>query len=158
LKTLLLPQKEVIKYVPVLYDAQDGELINLYKWHLWQRKGSSSPMYAITKNNLSMHRLIIQAPRGVQIDHINGDGLDNRRANLRLASSAENGRNRRKTRGSSQYKGVCWHKIRNCWVAYICIDGTHTHLGVFQNETEAAKKYNEVALKIYGVFAKLNKI
>jgi hypothetical protein len=104
-----------------------------------------------------MHRVIVQAKRGMDVDHINHDGLDNRRANLRVCSHAENIRNKRKSRGTSSiYKGVSWHKSRGKWEAYIIVSGRKTHLGLYADEAEAARAYNEAAREMFGEFAFLN--
>ena len=90
-------------------------------------------------------------------DHINGNGLDNRRENLRICTHAENQRNSRSARGSSsQYKGISWNKRDKRWYSHIRIDDKQQHLGVFTSEVKAAKAYDAAALKHWGRFAKPN--
>ena len=93
-----------------------------------------------------------------QVDHINGDGLDNRRINLRICTPSQNSANKRKGNGtySSKYKGVSWAKDRSKWDAYIRVNRVLRKLGGFVNEDDAARAYNEAALKAFGGFANLN--
>lgn len=94
-----------------------------------------------------------------QIDHINGNPLDNRPANLRVCTQAENTFNRGKNKkGSSKYKGVGWHKKAGKWAAQIQANGIKHHLGVFETEAEAAIAYNQAATQLHGCFARLNEV
>lgn len=103
-----------------------------------------------------MHREIIQAPAGVLVDHRNGDGLDNRRANLRLCSGAENCRNKRMRKNNkSGFKGVYWHKKANKWAAVIG-HGKRWHLGLFADSAQAALAYDAKAREFFGEFALVN--
>ena len=89
----------------------------------------------------------------VDVDHINGDRIDNRWANLRECSSAENSRNRRLNRDNkSGYTGVHWHSSVKRWVAKICVAGRFIHLGVFSTAEEAAIAYAKGAIKHHGDF------
>ena len=98
----------------------------------------------------------MNAPRGTIVDHINGNGLDNRLENLRLCSNSENSRNMRRGRGASNFKGVSWFERDNCWRSYIVMLGRQLHLGYFDSEAEAARAYDIAAAKLFGEFAKLN--
>lgn len=99
-------------------------------------------------------------PDNLQWDHINGNKLDNRRENLRYATNSQNNANREKQAGlySSQYKGVFWNAQKGKWQSRLKIDGKQKHLGFFVNEKDAARAYNEAALKYFGEFAVLNEI
>jgi len=103
-----------------------------------------------------MHRLILNAPKGALVDHINGDGLDNRRANLRLATPGQNLANRATT-GRSGYRGVMnvGHPHRP-WLAYICVDRRRRDIGFYATAEEAASAYDSAASARYGEFARLN--
>jgi hypothetical protein len=105
-----------------------------------------------------LHREIIGAPAGMYVDHINHNGLDNRRANLRLATRFQNARNRPKTNKatSSKYKGVSYRAGNDKWSATIFADGKNVHLGHFETEIEAARVYDDAAREHYGSFAALN--
>ena len=104
-----------------------------------------------------MHREIMKAPKGVMVDHVDRDGLNNRKRNLRLCSRRENSYNRRgNSRGSSQYKGVFWHKVCGKWEARITYNGNADYLGLYENERDAARAYDERAKELYGDFAYLN--
>jgi len=95
---------------------------------------------------------------GKVIDHINSNGLDNRKANVRFATAQQNCWNQRKQRGnsSSKYKGVHWEKKRNQWRARITFKGRVVRRGRFETEQEAAKAYDGKARELFGEFASLN--
>jgi hypothetical protein len=105
-----------------------------------------------------MHRCIIKVPPGMVIDHINHNGLDNRKANLRIATHAQNSRNTKKQRPktASQYKGVPWNSTLKKWRAQITLNGKRISLGCFEDEIQAAKAYDNAARKYHGAFAALN--
>jgi len=145
-----------------IVDARDFIHLRNYKWYA---KVSFGTFYAVRsfyengrKKHISMHRQIMNSPKGKCIDHENQNGLDNRRCNLREATKAQNNRNRRKVAGlgSSIYKGVMWYKSRNKWCAEIKVDGRKIFLGYFENEIDAAKAYDAAARIYHGQFASLN--
>jgi len=104
-----------------------------------------------------MHRLILNPPAGITIDHINGNGLDNRRENLRLAGRGQNQCNRGKqSNNTSGFKGVTWHKNLNKWEAGISISGKRYHVGFYKTPEAAARAYDDAAKKYHGEFARLN--
>ena len=145
-----------------IIDNEDFNLVKDYKWHLKKERYTyyvranirlSSGKYKMIR----LHRLILNLSNSEICDHINGNGLDNRKINIRIATHAQNNANRKKAqKKSSKYKGVCWNKERNLWQANIYLDQKTINLGCFANEEEAAKVYNSSAVKLFGAFAKLN--
>ena len=107
--------------------------------------------------SVRMHRLIMDFPETLT-DHKNGNGLDNRRQNLRRATNKENGRNRLPTQRqrAAKYKGVTLNKPTGLWVATVRCDGKNLALGCFDSQEEAARAYDSAALFLYGEFAKPN--
>lgn len=146
MKTIELTQG----YVALVND-EDYELLSKYKWQV--RKCGSNIYAQVT---LGMHQFIMGACSENVVDHINGNGLDNRRENLRLASKAENRMNQNRVVGSSKYKGVSWNKKARKWVAYITHNHDRIHLGTFTEEVLAAKAYDDAAKALFGNFASLN--
>lgn len=105
-----------------------------------------------------MHRVIMDAPKDMCVDHINGNPLDNRRENLRLCTHANNMRNNKgwSKNTTSMYKGVSWDKKRKKWQAKISKNGKTIALGRYSSEQKAALAYNEAAKKHHGEFARQN--
>ena len=117
--------------------------------------------YAFNRAFGRLHRFLINAPREHMVDHINGDKLDNRRENLRLASSSQNQANRKNVRGLSPFKGVTWQRRtgggdRGYWKAQLVVDGKVIYLGSHRTDLECAKAYNKAALEHFGEYASLN--
>jgi hypothetical protein len=139
-----------------LVDPQDYEWLKDYKWcTLVTRDGRAYAQARIGGRMVYMHRLIKNAPRGKCVDHINGNGLDNRRCNLRLCDCTENACNQRKGRGASRFKGVSRYP-QDRWLAAILFRGQALHLGIFADEVEAARVRDRWAFALQGRFAWLN--
>lgn len=143
-------------------DDEDYEELSKYSWSV--RKGHTT-CYAQRADKhpdgrhkiVLMHRQIMNAGAEVEVDHRNHNGLDNTRANLRIATRAENQHNRKSERNStSRFKGVHWHSGHRRWFARITIGGKVKHIGSFVDEEEAARAFDSVALKLHGEFAYLN--
>lgn len=120
-----------------LVDDEDYERLNQFKWFA-SKNGKT--YYAIRKSKILMHRTIITPPSGFEIDHINGNGLDNRRENLRIVSHRENCQNKHIEK-TSKFPGVTWNKQHKKWHAHVRILGKNRYLGSFDDEVEAAKAY-----------------
>lgn len=154
-----------------LVDDQDFDYLNKFNWHSSCRiRGGRKIFYAARKfrkqnglwSNLYMHKeLMKDVPNKVQIDHKDGNTLNNQKENLRLASHGQNLHNRGKQKNNtSGYKGVFYVKITKSprWLAQIIFNGEQIYLGRFKSPVEAAKAYNIGAIKYHGKFASLNKI
>lgn len=106
-----------------------------------------------------LHRLLLDAPDEIDVDHINGDGLDNRKGNLRLATEMQNQWNRGTHKPSKcGYKGVRLHHKGRRYYAVITCDKRVYRLGTFDTPEKAAEAYNQAAIEMHGEFARLNKI
>ena len=104
-----------------------------------------------------MHRLILNAPKGLVVDHINGNGLDNRKANLRLCTPAQNACNVRPRPGeTSKYKGVAFIKRERRWQVRISFRNKRKWIGYFDTEIDAARAYDQAARRLHKEFASLN--
>lgn len=145
-----------------IVDSEDYARLIRYKWCAVK---CYNTFYAVRKNrgknargNIRMHRVIIGVDKGYSVDHINHNGIDNRRSNLRAATHAENLRNtlRRCSNESSRYRGVCWNKTNKKWRSNITVNFEQKHLGYFSDEISAAKAYDAAAKKYHCEFAVLN--
>jgi len=144
-------------------DDEDYQIVSLFNWYAQK---DYNTYYAITmmkicgvKTYISMHRLIMNAPKGDSVDHKSGNGLNNQKYNLRFCTHSQNQMNRRIGKNfSSKYKGVHWHIGNNKWHVNININKKIKWVGSFDSELKAAIAYNEVALRQYGEFANLNEI
>jgi len=155
-----------------IVDPEDYDRLRRYKWHVNKSVHTFYAVHSLTngknapRRNLQMHNLVIDVPPGMYCDHINHNGLDNRKANLRPASGAQSVWHRRKfthrTYGGfkkpsrSRYKGVDWAADMKRWRARIRVNGKRLSLGLFKDEIEAAKAYDRATKKYHGDFASLN--
>jgi hypothetical protein len=152
-----------------LVDDEDYDLVMQYRWNVleYRRKsGSTAGPYAYSSwcdgrhEFTYMHRLIL--PGVSEVDHEDGDGLNNQRYNLRSATRPQNNANgsKRRTHGgrpaSSRFKGVSWHKAARKWTAQIKGEDRQYYLGCFSDEIEAALAYDAAARVAFGEFARLN--
>ena len=148
-----------------IVDDEDYEYLNQWKWCI------SADGYAIrttqhknekgryTSIAIRIHRVVMNAPVGLHVDHINRDKTDNRKCNLRICTNAENLRNATlHSKNKSGYRGVCWHRITGKWVTQITVDSKKKFIGYFVCPIEAAKAYNKAAIQYFGEFANLNQI
>lgn len=147
-----------------LVDRKDYEWLMQWKWAV--SKATRGGFYAkrVSKrdengkqHNIYMHREILGAQSGQEVDHISGESLDNRRSNLRLCTHRENLYNSRShCDAKSRFKGVTWDKSRHKWMALIYYKGKQHNLGRFDSEKDAALAYNRASTAYHGKFARLN--
>ncbi len=149
-----------------IVDAEDYSFLSRWKWQ------HSNNGYALRTTNVGgrvknggkrvtilMHRLILQPPDGMVVDHINGNKLDNRRENIRISSQSENCQSRRMAKNNtSGFKGVSWGERSKKWLSYITIKGKLKLLGEFKDPISAAIAYNMAARFYFKEYALLNKI
>lgn len=145
-----------------ILDTEDYYRFRKFRWCF---SGNGTSFYAV-RNAITgpcltkithLHREIMNPPDGFVVDHRKGNSLDNRRANLRIATQSENMQNRRKkANASSRFIGVCFKKREYLWVAQIKYKKKRVWLGRFENEEDAARAYDAAAKKYYGEFARLN--
>lgn len=141
-----------------LVDDEDYEELNKYKWYSY--KGGNT-FYAGRNFNsngkqktIKMHRIIMNTPKEMETDHIDGNGLNNQKSNLRIVTHRQNGQNKRINK-SSRFVGVCWNEINNKWRAQIKINKKHKSLGVFDTELEAHNAYQNKLKEINELFIDL---
>ncbi|HZS10413.1 MAG TPA: HNH endonuclease [Blastocatellia bacterium] len=142
-------------------DDADHTWLSKYTWHLKKDRNNSytatNILFGKRYKTVYMHALIMSPPAGMQVDHRNGDGLDNQRKNLRVCTQLQNSYNRKKYENcSSQFKGVTWAANIRKWRVWITKNQRRIYLGNFINEREAALTYDREAMNLFGEFARLN--
>ena len=135
-----------------LVDEEDYNWLSQWKWYC-SRDGYNE--YARNGTfGVGMHRIIMDAPSGKEVDHIDGDGLNNQKSNLRIVTHQQNRWNYKKPRNNtSGYKGVHWHIQHKKWQAKIKVNVKRIYLGYFDDIKLAALAYNQAAQKYFGEFA-----
>ena len=149
----------------VLVDDEDFDELNKFKWHVSKNWNTFYASRNVNNNGIMtkvhLHRQIMNKhlQKGLIIDHINHNGLDNRKCNLRIVTVQQNNQNSTSRKNStSKYLGVYFYKKRLKWVAKISIKNKTIYIGIYANEEDAAQAYNKAALKHFGEYANLNKI
>lgn len=144
-----------------LVDDRDNHLAT-FKWHTHENPPGVYARRTIAgrlgRSRIEfMHHAVLGVPSSVQVDHVNGNGLDNRRENLRIASHAQNQANRRLGKNNtSGFKGVYWHRGHGRWRAAIKVSGRKIVLGHFITPEAAARAYDKAALEHFGAYARIN--
>jgi len=148
-----------------IVDPEDYKELAKYNWYAkkcerryYAERWGKIQQGSRTRGAVKMHRVIMGDVEGKFVDHINHNGLDNRKSNLRFATAQQNTWNKRKQKGnySSQYKGVHWVKSEKNWRAVITCNKKMIYIGRFDDETAAAMAYDEKAKELFGEYASLN--
>lgn len=143
-----------------LVDDADYPQLSKFNWCL---SSSTQPAYALRgigaggrkKKMIYMHRVVAEAPTGMEVDHINGDTLDNRRSNVRVCSHAENCRNRKMSKANtSGLPGVSFHRATGKWQAQIKVNYRSISLGIFKTPNDAHTAFKRAAQKHFGKYAR----
>lgn len=154
MKEILLTQGKF-----ALVDDEDFDSLNQYKW--FYNSGYAVRWQTKTKK-IFMHRVVLnitESYKEKEVDHISGNGIDNRKENLRVIAHGQNSKNRKiPNNNSTGYKGVHYQKDVSKYVAYITANKVRIYLGLFLNKEDAALAYNKAALEHHGEFAQLNNI
>ena len=152
MKTITLTQGK-----KAVVDDEDFIWLSSWKWFAIRDVDRFYAARNSKKRLVRMHRSLMNPTYSMDVDHINGNGLDNRRENLRVCSRRENARNSRKRcKGSSMFKGVCLDRQYGTWRASVRFNRKLINIGRFRNEEEAARAYDNAAEQYFGVFAHVN--
>jgi len=145
-----------------LVDDEDYPRLVTIQWYHHRGRGGRTYAISSKSSKLTYMHVALVGPvrRGLEVDHINGDSLDNRRINLRVATHQQNCWNMVARAGASSFKGVTYDPGRGGpdkpWRARICRDGQRRHVGRFASEADAARAYDRAATALFGSFARLN--
>lgn len=144
-----------------IVDDEDYAELSKHKWYAlkvdktwYAYRGARMPNNKMAL--VAMHRQILNAPKGSEVDHMNHNGLNNKRDNIQICSKGQNQANQNMRGGTSVFKGVYWHKSREEWRAQIKHNRKNICLGSFSNEVDAAKAYDKKAKELFGEFALTN--
>ena len=141
-----------------IVDEDDYERVSKYKWWVVEKPRTKYAMGYVEGDQVLLHRFIADAPPGTMMDHINRDGLDNRKSNLRFVTRSQNGANCEKRRSvgvTSTYKGVYYNRDNKRWVGRVKVNGESIRR-YFATEIEAAHARDEMAKEHFGEYALLN--
>lgn len=154
MRSISLTQNKV-----ALVDDKDYEWLSKFSWRAVRTKNGFYAATTIDGRDVKMHRLILDAPDGTEVDHVNNFTLDNSRKNLRECTHTENMQNQTPRRNtSSRYKGVYWNRNTSKYRVNIVVKGERKFLGSFDDEDKAGERYNQAAEVYFGQFAHLNNI
>lgn len=146
-------------------DVEDWDVVRPYKWHAHVHRGgfcaarNSERTSEGKRKTIRLHRVLMGAPADQEVDHEDGNPLNDKRNNLRLCTPRQNSFNTQKRKNTlCKYKGVRWHKSANGWQAFIQQNNPKRffHLGIFLTAEDAAQAYDTAAQQRFGEFAKLN--
>ena len=154
---------EAVRRIPLthgqfaLVDAADYYRLAKFQWYA--NGPTKTKFYAVRKcdgKNVKMHRVVMNAPDHLFVDHIDHNGLNNTRTNLRLCTHAQNIYNQPSRKGTSKFKGISRQRHEKNWTARIHANNKTCHLGTFASEIDAARAYDKKAAELHGEFACLN--
>lgn len=158
MKTIPLTQGKV-----AIVDDEDYEKLAGHKWYAQMgnnEKNKNKRIYyaarCAKRKTILMHREIMSCPEGMEVDHINGDTLYNRKSNLRICTHADNTYNKKPKIATSSYKGVSVHNSTKKWYSQISYKHKKHYIGLFKHEVRAAKAYDNRALELFGEYARCN--
>lgn len=137
----------------VLVDDADAPVALSRRWRRLDGHRTSYAVAHVGERTVYLHRLLMAAPKGLEVDHVDSNGLDCRRSNMRLATRAQNQQNKRTTCGRALPKGV--KPNGSGFMARLKAGGVTHHLGTFRTLQEAASAYDEAARKQFGPFARV---
>lgn len=156
------PRSRKVKHIGLtkgkyaIVDAADYKWLSRYKWTALVTGGKVYAIRACKGKTILMHREIMKPARGLVVDHIDGNGLNNCRSNLRVCTRQQNLYNSRPRAKKSKYKGVRYCDQKDNWIAEATLRGHKHHLGTFRDEVEAARAYDRKAAELFGKYARLN--
>ncbi len=156
------PPDGSVRHIPLtrgkyaVVDAADYERVASFNWYASIAGNRVYARCSIDGRSIFLHRLLTNAPKGMVVDHIDHDGLNDRQSNLRVCTFQQNLHNSRPYGKSSRFHGVCWDKAGRRWVVYICHNGRSRFVGQFTDEIEAARAYDRKAYELFGEYAYLN--
>jgi hypothetical protein len=143
-----------------LVDDEDYEWINSFNWYAQRCGGKNKRFYAARCKRINgklttilMHRQILKTPEGLETDHIDGDGLNNQRKNLRACSKSQNLMNQQ-VQKNKKHKGI--FQSGKKWASRICLNKKSIYLGIYDTEEMAVDAYNSAAIKYFGEYARPN--
>jgi hypothetical protein len=140
-----------------IVDADDFDRLSQYSWHLNGGYAFRDILGSKPKKSILMHREVLSVSKDMEIDHINGNKLDNRKSNLRATTHAQNQWNRGKQKNNtSGFKGVFWKDDHKKWLARIGVNKKMISLGYYSDSQEASRAYDDAAVRYHGRYARLN--
>lgn len=152
-----------MKMIPVsggrAFTMVDDDVFDALSMYRWARSGTKGRYVArrVARKTVYLHRIIMDAPPGIEVDHINRNPLDNRRENLRLCTHQQNGANIPSKRVKAPFRGLLLCKGTNGgWYVHLKCSGKRIYVGLFADPIEAARAYDREAVRLFGEFATLN--
>lgn len=142
-----------------LIDLEDVDSVSTYRWHAIPLRDTTYSATSIAGKRIYLHRLVMKAPKGMEVHHINHNGLDNRKSNLVIVTHQQNLFHQKLSRkNTSGYRGVCKVRRDGYWKAQIKHNQLVFHLGTFQTKEEAAAAWNRKALELFGDTIEFNDV